>query len=316
VDYLGVRGAIRAFAPDFLYKRHARFDVGALLAARHAGIPSVLEVNCLFSGRHYHQYEPMTFGAVAASLERRALTIAGAVVAVSTPLAREIGAAAPVHADVVPNGADPDRFNVGAATPGIIRARYGLGKGLIVGWAGVLREWHGLQLLLDSLVRVPDVRLLLVGDGPARSSIEHRAADLGLGHRVVITGRVPHAEMPDHLAAMDIAVVARDGTGVASPMKLVEYMAMARPVVAPNLENIRDLVTHEVDGLLFADRDSAELVGALHRLAIDDDLRRRLGNNARRTVERERNWRRNAERILAIAESLAAEHALGAARVH
>ena len=258
----------------------------------------------------------MTFGAVAASLERRALTIAGAVVAVSTPLAREIGAAAPVHADVVPNGADPDRFNVGAATPGIIRARYGLGKGLIVGWAGVLREWHGLQLLLDSLVRVPDVRLLLVGDGPARSSIEHRAADLGLGHRVVITGRVPHAEMPDHLAAMDIAVVARDGTGVASPMKLVEYMAMARPVVAPNLENIRDLVTHEVDGLLFADRDSAELVGALHRLAIDDDLRRRLGNNARRTVERERNWRRNAERILAIAESLAAEHALGAARVH
>jgi glycosyltransferase involved in cell wall biosynthesis len=99
-------------------------------------------------------------------------------------------------------------------------------------------------------------------------------------------------------------------------MKLVEYMAMARPVVAPNLENIRDLVTHEVDGLLFADRDSAELVGALHRLAIDDDLRRRLGNNARRTVERERNWRRNAERILAIAESLAAEHALGAARVH
>ena len=300
-DYLKVGRAIRALRPDFLYKRHARLDVGALIAARHAGVPTVLEVNCLFTGADYHQFEPMTFDRLAARYERRALRQASVVVAVSTPLAREIARLAQVEAVVIPNGADPQRFDPAVVDRSCVRARYELGEALTVGWAGVMREWHGLELLLDVIVRLPEVRLLLVGDGPARAGVERHAAALGIQDRVTITGRVPQEQMPEHLAAMDIGVVASDRTSVASPMKLLEYMAMGLAVVAPRLENIAELITDGRDGLLFAPENSDSLASVLRRLTTDDRLRSALGGQARHTVVELRNWRGNAARVLTLA---------------
>ena len=106
--------------------------------------------------------------------------------------------------------------------------------------------------------------------------------------------------MPDHLAAMDIAVVASERTRVASPMKLLEYMAMERAVVAPRLENIAELITDGRDGLLFAAERSDSLASVLRQLAADERLRSALGHEARRTVQDGRNWRSNAERVLAL----------------
>ncbi len=142
--------------------------------------------------------------------------------AVSTPLARLIDALAGVGATVLPNGADPSRFDPSTARAESVRAQYALDAHLVVGWTGVLREWHGLELLLDALTRVPGARLLIVGDGPARAAIQTRAATLGMSDRVIVTGRVPHDTVADYVAAMDIAVVAHDRMGVASPMKLLE----------------------------------------------------------------------------------------------
>jgi glycosyltransferase involved in cell wall biosynthesis len=104
--------------------------------------------------------------------------------------------------------------------------------------------------------------------------------------------------MPGYLAAMDVAIVASDRTGVASPMKLLEYMSMERAVVAPRMENIEDLVTDGRNGLLFAPNDPADLGKVLGRLAADEALRRSLGREARRTVLDGRNWRSNAGRVL------------------
>jgi glycosyltransferase involved in cell wall biosynthesis len=104
--------------------------------------------------------------------------------------------------------------------------------------------------------------------------------------------------MPEWLGAVDIAVVPDERTGVASPMKLLEYMAMGLTVVAPELANIRDLVTHDVDGILFRPGDATDLSSVLVRLAQDPDVRRRLGANARLKIERERNWHRNAEEVI------------------
>jgi glycosyltransferase involved in cell wall biosynthesis len=259
----------------------------------------VLEVNCLYSDPQYHQFEPLTLQRLARRLEQRALHAASVVLAVSTPLARRIEDLVPSKTVVVPNGANPERFDPRRAEPGRARARHAI-TGLTVGWAGILREWHGVELLLTAVAAVPSITLLIVGDGPARADLERRAAALGIAGRVVVTGRIPHAQMPDYLAAMDIAVVADDRTGIASPMKLLEYMSMSAAVVAPRLENIQDLVTDDVDGLLFAPGDAGDLTRIVRRLAENRDLRERLGRAARSKIERERNWRRNAETVLAI----------------
>ena len=305
IEYLDVRRAAREFAPDFLYKRHARNDVGALLAARRAGVPSLLEVNCLFTGEGYRTFEPMALEPVAAALEKRALRLADERLAVSTPLAMQITRLSQRAAVVVPNGADTRRFDPAHVSGDEVRARYGL-SGPVVGWSGVLRDWHGLDLLLEAMADVAGARLFIVGDGPARHALEARAATLGLGSRLTVTGRIPHDEMPAHVAAMDVAVVAHDHTGVASPMKLLEYMAMSRAVVVPRLGNIMDVVNDGVNGLVFEPGDPAALADALARVVNDEALRQRLGAAARAAIETQHTWHAIAAQVAALMTTVAA----------
>jgi glycosyltransferase involved in cell wall biosynthesis len=301
-EYLQVTRHIRRRRPDMVYVRHSRFGIAALEAARHHGIPTVLEVNSLFTAEDYHRFEPLALRTVAEHVERRALECASVVLAVSTPLARQIHRFAAASIVVLPNGADPEQFDPGRADPARVRALWRLNRRLTIGWSGILREWHGVELLLEALSELPDVQLLLVGDGPARMGVERRAAALGVADRVTITGRIPHAEMPDYVAAMDIAVVADERTGVASPMKLLEYMSMGRAVIAPRMENVEDIVRHDVNGLLFTPGSASELAAALRHLAQHDTTRAALGRRARADIQRERNWRRNAMIVLGLVD--------------
>lgn len=298
-EFLETSRHIRRFRPSLLYKRHGRYDVGALAAAHRYGVPAVLEVNAVYSAQPYRDFEPLLLQPVAERLERRAFGLATVITAVSTPLARQVERLTHGPVRVLPNGADPDRFNPARANPARVRTAHGLGARLVIGWSGILRQWHGLDLLLDALATLPHAVLLIVGNGPERAAIEQRAAAAGLRDRIVITGRVPHREMPDHIAAMDVAVVADERTGIASPMKLLEYMAMGRAVVAPRLDNIRDLVDDGVNGVLFAPGDARALADALQPLTADLERRRALGARARAKVEAERNWRAIAEQVIA-----------------
>jgi glycosyltransferase involved in cell wall biosynthesis len=159
-----------------------------------------------------------------------------------------------------------------------------------------MRPWHGLDVLLRA-ISMTNLSLMLIGDGPDRARIERVCQQLGLAHRVCFTGRVPQTSMPEHLAAVDIGVVADDQTQYASPMKLLEYMSMSKPVVAPDLPNIRDIVTDHDEGLLFEPGSAESLAERLTTLE-DGALRARLGARGRLRVEADRNWISNAQRVL------------------
>ena len=297
-EYLTVRRQIAQFKPDLLYARHARLGIGAIAAATHAAVPTILEVNALFTQGEYHVCEPISLKRLATAVERRVLRLATLVYAVSTPLAAQVLDLSGRQALVVPNGADPVKFDLRRTHPEKVRERYALGGRVTVGWSGIIRDWHGLDRLLESVAVIPQGHLLVVGDGPARAALEQQAKALGVTDRLSITGRVPHEEVPDHIAAMDVAVVSDDRTGVASPMKLLEYMAMSRAAVAPRLPNIQDVIHDGEDGVLFAPEDPNGLREALRRLAADAALRQRLGAAARQRVERDRNWIAIAQLVL------------------
>jgi len=298
LEYRSLRRTMAEFKPDLLYKRHARNDIAALAAARDSSVPSVLEVNCLYSSLTYRQFEPVTFRSVGERLERRALSLASIVLAVSSPLAEQVRALGGCPVKVLPNGTNPDMFDSSRTIPHRDGYRLGVAGEVTIGWAGILREWHGLELLLEAVARVAGLVLVIIGDGPARAHLESRARVLGVYDNLVVTGRVPHSKMPEYLAALDIAVVPDERTGVASPMKLLEYMAMGLAVVAPDLPNIRDIVTPGVDGMLFRSGDPCDLSRVLARLATDQPLRARLGTNARLKIRQERTWTHNAEAVL------------------
>lgn len=298
-DYLGASRAIDRFRPDVIYKRHGRYDVAPLIAAKRHGVPVILEVNAVYSARPYRDFEPLLLQPVAEALERRAFALATSVYAVSTPMARQVAALGRGDVLMLPNGANPERFDPDRVDGARVRSSLGLHDALVVGWTGILREWHGLDLLLSATANLPEVLVLLVGDGPARGAIEQRGRELGMAGRIRITGRVPHPDIPQYIAAMDIAAVVADRTGVASPMKLLEYMAMRRAVVAPRTENILDVIQDDVDGVLFPAGQLDELSIRIRRLAADAALRKRLGLEARRKITTYRNWTNIAATALA-----------------
>ena len=303
IEFGTVRRKLRAGAYDLLYKRHALFDIGAVQASARLRLPIVLEVNALYSSHGMNQFEPLTLPGLAVRFERRAFRLATVVVAVSTPLRGQIEdlAGPGVNVVVVPNGVDPERFDPARADGEEVRKRYGLQNRLIVGWVGVLRRWHGIDLLLRALQRVPDAVLLMIGGGPEQPAVDRQVASMGLSERVRITGRIDHGAVPAHLAACDIAVAADDRTGVASPMKVIEYMSMARAIVVPRLANFLDIVRDGASGLTFTPGDAGDLAHRIAQLAASEDLRRTLGKNAREEVLRRLNWRQNARDILAAA---------------
>jgi glycosyltransferase involved in cell wall biosynthesis len=298
-EYVAARGRLRGTV-DLVYKRHALLDLGVSAAARRASVPLVLEVNTAYSAPSVRRFEPIRLLRMATAAERHALRTATLVVAVSTPLAtylRELaGRDLPVL--VLPNGANPELFDPAIADAAGTRARYGLDGRFVVAWAGVLRDWHGVDVLIQALAPMRDAHLLIIGDGPARARVEQLAKDQGLAERLTITGRVPHAAVPRHLAAADAAVAAADRTGFASPMKVIEYMAMALPVVAPRLPNLGDIIEHDRTGLFFTDGDARDLNRCLDALKSAAGLRKRLGDAARAEVTTRLNWRRNAAAVL------------------
>lgn len=306
-----LRRHIAAARPDFIYERYTLFNLAGYTAARRAGIPLLLEVNAPLAYERA-SYEELVFESLARRTEAWLCNQADAVIVVSTPLKDHLVAQG-ARADrivVLPNGADAERFQPDAAARARIRRELGIAdETTVVGFTGILRPWHGVDLLLQAVARVratgQAVHALIVGDGPSLVPLQRQAEALGIGQGVTFTGRVTHDVMPRYIAAFDIGVSPR-ATFYASPMKVPEYMASGVPVIAPRTPNLQDLVVEGVDGELFAAEDVDDLTRALERLAGDDGYRLALGRAARASIVTGRTWRHNADRIAALGAALAA----------
>jgi glycosyltransferase involved in cell wall biosynthesis len=192
------------------------------------------------------------------------------------------------------------------ADPGRIRDRYGLQGKLVLGFSGFVREWHGVDRAVRYLARANrnDLHLLIVGDGPARGGLEALANELGVAQQVTVTGVVQRDVMPQYVAAFDIALQPAV-TAYASPLKLFEYMALGKPVLAPDAANIMEVLHDGENGLMF--RGEGFDV-ALDALVADEALRQRLGAAARETIERDDyTWAANARRVEEVMERLKVE---------
>ena len=172
---------------------------------------------------------------------------------------------------------------------------------IVIGFVGILRPWHGIDILVDAFKiicdRLPGCKLLLVGDGPIQGKIEAQVEKLGLKAMVTVTGRIPHARVADYVALFDMAVSPK-ATFYASPMKIIEYMAQQKAVIAPDMPNIRDLICNHATGLLFKPDSVNALVEALLILIRDKSKKEHLGNGALNAVKKRLNWIANAEAVL------------------
>ena len=167
-----------------------------------------------------------------------------------------------------------------------------------LGFVGFVRDWHGMDALIRHMAADPaPLALTIVGDGPARPGLEALAAELGIAPRVRFTGVVEHNDVPAAVAGFDIALQPKV-VAYASPLKIFDYMAAGRAIVAPDQPNIREVLQHGQTALLFNPADPAALWAAVQQLAADPALRTRLGAAARaELIARDHTWAGNARRI-------------------
>jgi glycosyltransferase involved in cell wall biosynthesis len=204
---------------------------------------------------------------------------------------------------VTPMAVDADRFSP-EVSGDALRRQYGFGDAFVIGWTGSFRGFHGLDLALRAFADVssslPSARLLLVGEGAERGAMEELATELGIADLVVFTGGVSHEQVPEMVAAMDVAVVtARPGDDFHySPLKMREYMACAKPVVAPNVGEIPTFIHDGVSGLLYDPARDGDLADRL-LIAGRDDARHTLGEHAREVILERGTWDVQLERVLA-----------------
>ena len=206
----------------------------------------------------------------------------------------------------VPNAVDPDRFRPLPERRDAIRGELGLDGRFVIGFAGSLKSWHGLDTLLPAVAALPRTLqpiLLMVGHGPERDSLADRAATLGVDARWV--GAVTHSEVPGFLAAADVCVVglpADRGWQYFSPLKALEYLACGRPTVVAAAGDLLGLARDGV-ALSYRPGDAADLMGQLLAVANDRDLADRL-SKVGRAYALSRTWRSAARAIVQEVEAL------------
>lgn len=294
---------IKKHRPDAIYERYALFLTAGIWAKRRFRLPLALEINSpLYDERREHG--GLTLRWLARRCEVKAWRRADLCLPVTQVLAGTVRNAGVAERNiaVMPNGVDPVMF-VPTMHGRAVREHYGLDGKIILGFSGFVRPWHGLDRVVQVMAEIAgqaDVHLLVVGDGPARSGLEALARRLGIEDRVTFTGVVQRIDIAAYVSAFDIALQP-DATAYASPLKLIEYMALGKAILALDQPNIRELLENERSAILF-DRDSPESMRtALLRLIRDRALRERLGAAAAEEVKRRPlTWTANADHVASL----------------
>lgn len=301
---------INTFKPDFIYDRYAHHSFAGVWCSKRFNIPLILEVNSPYSIQKT-KWEKTYFPGVSKMGERRILHAAPHILVVSTPLKEIVMnyGVADEHITVLPNGTDPDKFTPNIDS-GELRRQLGLEGKLVLGFVGILRSWHNIYKLIHSLEEIDLKRLnavmLFLGDGPSFKEFFTYNRDRGHEDTIKFLGRIPHSEIHRYISIFDIAI-SPHATFYSSPMKILEYMAMEKAILAPDMKNIRDLVEDGETATLFEPDNAASLKEKLLLLLGSAALRKKLGKKARQRVLGQYTWSNNARKTVEIAQVLIAQ---------
>jgi glycosyltransferase involved in cell wall biosynthesis len=213
---------------------------------------------------------------------------------------------------VVPNAVDTERFRP-VPRDEALAASLGIGrKDPVIGYISTFSPYEGIPYLLEAAAKLRRrkrrLRILLVGDGLEEATIVRTGRRLGLDDgTLIMPGRVPHDEIVRYYSLIDIFVVPRTAdrvSGLVTPLKPYEAMAMGRAVVVSDLPALREIVMPGETGLTFRPEDADDLASVLGELLDDPHLRARFGRQAREWVVANRTWPENGRRYRELFERL------------
>ncbi len=324
-EYLGAYATalapvVAAEAPDLIHVHSGHRGTEAALVALAVGraldVPVVYEVRGFFEAlwtKDVAWAEEAEIYHRRRAAEAHCLREAAAVVTLSESMKQDIvdRDVDPDHVHVVPNGVDPAAF-APVSRDEALSADLGLTDRFVFGYVSNLDHYReGQELLIDAAVelgrRGVPATALIVGDGSRRELLEQHARDVGAEDVVHFTGRIPHDDVAQYYAQIDVFVIPRINERAArlvTPLKPYEAMALGIPLVVSDLPALREITGDGARGETFVTGDGSSLADVLERLAASPDRRRRLAADARSWVLGHRTWAHNDHRYARIYESV------------
>lgn len=284
--------------------------LAALRASRARGVPFVYEVRSFWEDGVAQSPSSLRYR-LGRALETHVLRRAHAVVGISRSILQDLAARGIPEARLfhVPNGVDTLRF-VPRPRDAALTVKLRLDGTPILGFLGTLFPWEGVAWLVKAAIalhaRGVRFNLIIVGDGAEAEAIRAAISEGNAADYVSFLGRVPFKDVERYYSIMDVLVYPRASlriTELVTPLKPLEAMALAKPILGSAVGGIRELIEPGETGMLFEAGNIEDFCRQAERLLTDEGLRRDLGERARKEVSEKRNWETLARRYQEIYES-------------
>lgn len=318
-SYRRLKEIAEQIKPDIIHAHSPVLNaLAALLVASKFGIPLVYEVRAFWEDAAVANDGKSERGlryTLSRALETFALRRADGVATICHGLRSDIieRGISPGKIVVVPNAVDANQFTpAGQADPQLLLA-HGLAGHKVAAFIGSFYPYEGLDDLVRSLEqirhRLPGIKLLLVGGGPAEPDLKRLADQLGLGEHVVFVGRVPHDQVRRYYELADVMIYPRKPirlTETVTPLKPLEAMAQKKPLIASDVGGHRELIEDGKTGRLFKAGDIGALTDQVISFFAAPERNQAMIEEAYRYVVEERNWARSVANYAPLFDALTA----------
>lgn len=297
---------------DYMYQRYSMLCIVGVLVAKLKKKPLILEFNGseVWVDTHWSPQKRISLTWLIAWFERFNLTHATRIIVVSAVL-KDMLVQQGVDATKIlinPNGVDTDLFDPQRYSKDreTVRVAHGMQERFVFGFIGSFSYWHGVELLGALMPRLiaqkPHAYFFLMGTGPLLAQLKAEVQLHCLQDHVTFVGAVPYVQAPSYLAACDAYLCPsqpnKDGTPFfGSPTKLFEYMSMGKPIIASDVDQLRDIINPDIGFLVPPDDVEGFVLAACALMERDQQEQRSMGNRARGTAMQRHSWQ-NHVRII------------------
>ena len=295
--------AIIAFQPDLIYERSEYLqDRGVAIIKKHR-IKYFLEINAPFA-EEMKGFEGYSFWhRLAHKKEQNKNDNADQIFVVSSALKTFIENTYQVPSSkifVQPNCINFDNVLIDENRISEIKINYQLEGKKVIGFVGSIFPHHGVDILIDAFAIVerdfPNALLLIVGDGSILAALKARVKSNGIERKVCFAGKHDHKAVFNFIATMDICVMAKSNW-YGSPIKIFEYGAMHKPIIAPNTGPVKDVMQNNVNGLV-VDMNKEKMAEAIANLLKNDDFGKSISDKFYADIAQHYTWEMAAQNIL------------------
>ncbi len=297
--------AIVKHKPDLVYERSEYLQDAGVSVIRKHNVKYCLEINAPFIEEMKGFEGSSIWHKLAHKKEKNKIQKADKIIVVSTALKEFIIKKYCAKEDdiiIQPNCINISKITINTEKVDEIKLKYDFKNYKVIGFVGSILPHHGVDILIDAfnlvLQKDNNIKLLIVGDGSIVDQLKSKIEKLGISNKIIFTGKISHSLVFNYIQCMDICVMAKSNW-YGSPIKIFEYAAIGKPVIAPETPAVLDVMEHLKTGYI-TKMNAHELAEGIHFALNNSELSALWAANFKNKVMAEFTWDKAAQKIIEI----------------